>query len=74
MEDIIRRAVDLGIDGVDMTGYWFKSTDSANLASFDIWHSNRVYVFPARPLEPAQCKPKPASGLKSWRKSRSGWM
>jgi hypothetical protein len=33
MEDIIRRAVDLGIDGVDMTGYWFKSTDSAYLAS-----------------------------------------
>ena len=33
MEDVIRRAVDLGIDGVDMTGYWFKSTDSAYLAS-----------------------------------------
>ena len=33
MEDVIRRAVDLGIDGVDMTGYWFKSTDPAYLAS-----------------------------------------
>jgi sugar phosphate isomerase/epimerase len=33
MEDVIRRAVDFGIDGVDMTGYWFKSTDPAYLAS-----------------------------------------
>ena len=33
MEDVIRRAVELGIDGVDMTGYWFKSTDPAYLAS-----------------------------------------
>lgn len=33
MEDVVRRAVDLGIDGVDMTGYWFKSTDRAYLAS-----------------------------------------
>ena len=33
MEDVIRRAVDLGIDGVDMTAYWFKSTDPAYLAS-----------------------------------------
>ncbi len=33
MEDVIRRAVELGIDGVDMTAYWFKSTDPAYLAS-----------------------------------------
>src|SRR5262249_37910850 len=33
MEDVIRRAVELGIDGVDMTGYWFKSTDARYLAS-----------------------------------------
>jgi sugar phosphate isomerase/epimerase len=33
MEDVIRKAVELGIDGVDMTGYWFKSTDPAYLAS-----------------------------------------
>jgi sugar phosphate isomerase/epimerase len=33
MEDFIRKAVELGIDGVDMTGYWFKSTEPAYLAS-----------------------------------------
>lgn len=33
MEDVIRKAVELGIDGVDMTGYWFKSTEPAYLAS-----------------------------------------
>src|SRR5438270_10871281 len=33
MEDVIRNAVALGIDGVDMTGYWFKSADPAYLAS-----------------------------------------
>lgn len=33
MEDFIRKGVELGIDGVDMTGYWFKSADPAYLAS-----------------------------------------
>jgi len=33
MEDVIQRAVELGIDGVDMTAYWFKSTDARYLAS-----------------------------------------
>src|SRR5262252_5102744 len=33
MEDVIRKAVELGIDGVDMTAYWFKSTDQGYLAS-----------------------------------------
>ncbi|MGC2467599.1 MAG: sugar phosphate isomerase/epimerase family protein [Candidatus Acidiferrum sp.] len=33
MDDFIRKGVELGIDGVDMTGYWFKSTDPPYLAS-----------------------------------------
>jgi sugar phosphate isomerase/epimerase len=33
MEDVIRKAVELGIEGVDMTAYWFKSTDAEYLAS-----------------------------------------
>ena len=32
MEDVIRKAVELGIEGVDMTAYWFKS-DARYLAS-----------------------------------------
>ena len=108
-EDIIRKAVELGIDGVDMTAYWFKSTDPAYLASLRhlafkhgvcfsgaaigastvqagvdmpaYWFKSSDpaflasvrhlaikyggYVFPARPLEPAQCRPKRASGLRS---------
>ena len=31
MEDFILKAVDLGIDGVDVTTYWLKSTDPAYL-------------------------------------------
>jgi len=33
IEDVIIKAVELGIDGVDMTAYWFKSTDPAYLVS-----------------------------------------
>lgn len=33
IEDVILKAVELGIDGVDMTAYWFKSTDATYLAS-----------------------------------------
>lgn len=33
MEDVIRKAVELEIDGVDMTGYWYKSTEPSYLAS-----------------------------------------
>ncbi len=33
MEDFIRKGVDLEVEGVDMTGYWFKSIDLAYLAS-----------------------------------------
>jgi L-ribulose-5-phosphate 3-epimerase len=33
MEEVIGKAVELGIDAVDMTAYWFKSTDAAYLAS-----------------------------------------
>ena len=33
MEEFIEKAVSLRVDGVDMTGYYFKSTDPAYLAS-----------------------------------------
>jgi sugar phosphate isomerase/epimerase len=33
MEDFIRKGVDLKCDGVDMTAYWWKSTEPAYLAS-----------------------------------------
>jgi sugar phosphate isomerase/epimerase len=33
MEDFIRKGVDLGVSGVDITTYWLKSTDPAYLAS-----------------------------------------
>ena len=43
MEDVIRKAVELGIAGVDMTGYWFKSTEPAYLASLRyLAHKNGV--------------------------------
>lgn len=32
MEDVIHKAVELGIAGADMTAYWFKSTEPAYLA------------------------------------------
>lgn len=33
MEDFIRKGVDLGVDGVDMTGYWFESNEPGYLAA-----------------------------------------
>ncbi|HKW33937.1 MAG TPA: sugar phosphate isomerase/epimerase family protein [Candidatus Acidoferrum sp.] len=43
MEDVIRRAVELGIDAVDMTAYWFKSTEPTYLASLrHLAHENGV--------------------------------
>ncbi len=33
MEDFIRKGVELGVTGVDMTGYWLKPTDPASLTS-----------------------------------------
>lgn len=43
MEDVIREAVELGIDAVDMTAYWFKSTEPAYLASLrHLAHRNGV--------------------------------
>jgi len=43
MEDVILKAVELGIDAVDMTGYWFKSTEPSYLASLrHLAHKNGV--------------------------------
>lgn len=43
MEDFIRKGVELGIDGVDMTGYWFKSTAPDYLASLrHLAHQNGI--------------------------------
>ena len=43
MEDVILKAVELGIDAVDMTGYWFKSTEPTYLASLrHLAHKNGV--------------------------------
>ena len=43
MEDVIVKAVELGIEAVDMTGYWFKSTEPAYLASLrHLAHKNGV--------------------------------
>jgi sugar phosphate isomerase/epimerase len=43
MEDVIQKAVELGIDAVDMTGYWFKSTEPSYLASLrHLAHKNGV--------------------------------
>ncbi|HKW65172.1 MAG TPA: sugar phosphate isomerase/epimerase family protein [Candidatus Acidoferrum sp.] len=43
MEDVIEKAVELGIDAVDMTAYWFKSTEPAYLASLrHLAHKNGV--------------------------------
>ena len=33
MEEFIRKGVELGVDGVDMTGYWFESDQPAYMAS-----------------------------------------
>src|SRR5512143_1334342 len=33
MQDFIRKAVEMGLSGVDMTGYWLKPSDPASLTA-----------------------------------------
>lgn len=51
LEDFIQRAVDLKVDGVDMTVYYLQSTDPAYLA-----HLRNVAYRAAMPLSGAACR------------------
>jgi sugar phosphate isomerase/epimerase len=45
MEEFIEKAVDLRVDGVDMTGYYLKSTDPSYLASLRLLAYRKGVVF-----------------------------
>jgi L-ribulose-5-phosphate 3-epimerase len=60
MEDFIRKAVELGIDGVDMTTYWLKSTEPAYLAGLRHFAFKQGVPFSGAAIGSDMCQPDPA--------------
>lgn len=57
MEDFILKAVDLGIDGVDMTTYYFKSTDPAYLVGLRHLAFKNGVLFSGAAIGTDMCQP-----------------
>ena len=60
MEDFILKAVDLEIEGVDITTYWLKSTEPAYLASLRHLASKHAIPFSGAAIRTDMCQPDPA--------------
>jgi sugar phosphate isomerase/epimerase len=60
MEDFILKAVELGIDGVDITTYWLKSTEPAYLASLRHFAFKQGVAFSGAAIGSNMCQPDPA--------------
>jgi sugar phosphate isomerase/epimerase len=60
MEDFILKAVELGIDGVDITTYWLKSTEPAYLASLRHFAFKQGVPFSGAAIGSNMCQPDPA--------------
>lgn len=59
MEDFILKAVDLGIDGVDVTTYWLKSTDPAYLINLRHLAFRHGIPFSGAAIGTDMCQPDP---------------
>jgi sugar phosphate isomerase/epimerase len=60
MEDFIVKAVDLGIDGVDITTYWLKSTDPSYIASLRHFAFKQGVPFSGIAIRSRMCQPEPS--------------
>lgn len=60
MEDFILKAVENGIDGVDITTYWLKSTEPAYLAGLRHFASKQGVPFSGAAIGSNMCQPDPA--------------
>ena len=59
MEDFILKAVELGIDGVDITTYWLKSTEPAYLAALRNFAYKNAMPFSGAAIASNMCQPDP---------------
>jgi len=72
MEDFILKAVELGIDGVDITTYWLKSTDPAYLLSLRHLAFKHAVAFSGAAIRTEMCQPDPSqraaeiTNIKKW--------
>lgn len=72
MEDFILKAVELGIDGVDMTTYWLKSTEPAYLAGLRHFAFKHGVPFSGAAIGTDMCQPDAAKraaelvNIKKW--------
>lgn len=60
MEDFILKGVELGVDGVDMTTYWLKSTEYAYLAGLRRFAYRNGMPFSGAAIRTDMCQPDPA--------------
>ena len=60
MEDFIRKGVELGVHGVDLTTYWLKSTEPAYLASLRHLAYRNGLSFSGAAISTDMCPPDPA--------------
>jgi len=72
MEDFFLKAVELGIDGVDLTVYWLKSTDPAYLVNLRHLAFKHALSFSGTAIKTAMCQPDPdqraveIANIKKW--------
>ena len=59
MEDFFLKAVELGIEGVDVTTYWLKSTDPAYLLSLRHLAFKHALPFSGAAIRTEMCQPDP---------------
>lgn len=59
MEDFILKALELGIDGVDITTYWLKSTEPAYLAGLRHFAYKNGMPFSGAAIGTNMCQPDP---------------
>jgi sugar phosphate isomerase/epimerase len=58
MEDFILKAVDLGVDGVDVTTYWLKSTEPPYLLQFRNFAYRHAMPFSGAAIGTNMCQPE----------------
>jgi sugar phosphate isomerase/epimerase len=71
MEDFIRKAVEMGVDGVDITTYWLKSTEPAYLASLRHLAFKNGLPFSGAAIATNLCEPDAAKRAEQLEKIKS---
>jgi len=72
MEDFILKAVELGIDGVDITTYWLESAEPAHLAALRNFAYKNAMPFSGAAIRSNMCQPEPrkraeeVENIKQW--------